>query len=778
MKKLRQWINWKSIKKPNQAKPAKVPYCYKTNQKINAHDPANWMTFEEARTSCEYIGFVLTANDPYFCIDLDHSFKNGQWSQFSLDILTWFQGAYVEVSYSQDGLHIFGRCEDILPDHMKKVKFGESLLELYSNDRFIAYTGIQASGDCNTNCTVNLRKFINDYMVSIGGSVSGSMPNTTISTVSKKYGGYLKPDPEWIGPKDDDELIRRMLTSKKSINALLNGRASVKDLWNNNVSVLTETYPDFTGEYHYDRSSADMALATQLAFWTGRDGPRIDRMIRKSGLKRDKWDNHKEYLSGAKYTIHKACSACKNVYRDPKLLSEKVTKESKDDNYLMVSQFLSIDAQVKYFNGCCYILDRHCIFTPKHGVLKPEQFNTLYAGKTFALTSDCKTTTKKAFDALTMSQGYIFPKVAGSCFRPEHKSGEIININNLQYVNTYIPVNIAYSYDSAEPFVDFVGRLLQVKSDYDYFMNWSASANQNIGVKFRWCIVLQGIQGNGKSLLMRCVAHGIGEKFTFSPQANDIGNKFNSWINEKLFITVDEIDIFNKFEMSNALKPLITNDRIAIQAKGVDAIMIDNRANFGMTTNHKNAILKTELDRRYAIFFTAQQEKEDLIRDGLDGKYFKEYFHWLTNENGYNIIAGYLKRFPIVDALNPATLLLTAPETSSTREAIQISKSIVHQEIQEAIEEGVYGFRGGWISSYAVTKLLESKQLVKFSPVSKRKTMLKELGYIVMPWVSNGRASGKLINEENTRPVLYIKESLKYGNPLTTNDYINAQSEN
>jgi putative DNA primase/helicase len=40
-----------------------------------------------------------------------------------------------------------------------------------------------------------------------------------------------------------------------------------------------------------DDSAADLALCSLLAFWTGNDADRIDRLFRQSGLMRPKWDS-------------------------------------------------------------------------------------------------------------------------------------------------------------------------------------------------------------------------------------------------------------------------------------------------------------------------------------------------------------------------------------------------------------------------------------------------------------------------------------------------------
>src|SRR5262245_10542525 len=45
-----------------------------------------------------------------------------------------------------------------------------------------------------------------------------------------------------------------------------------------------------TSAYGSDDSAADLALCHTLAFWTGRDPARMDRLFRQSGLMRTKWN--------------------------------------------------------------------------------------------------------------------------------------------------------------------------------------------------------------------------------------------------------------------------------------------------------------------------------------------------------------------------------------------------------------------------------------------------------------------------------------------------------
>jgi hypothetical protein len=100
-------------------------------------------------------------------------------------------------------------------------------------------------------------------------------------------------------PQDDQELLNRMFAAR-------NG-AAIRALWNGNL-----------GSYNDDESSADLALCNHLAFWTGCDAQRMDRMFRQSGLMRPKWDKRaRQGRPTAHGTIARAIAKTTQVY-DPR----------------------------------------------------------------------------------------------------------------------------------------------------------------------------------------------------------------------------------------------------------------------------------------------------------------------------------------------------------------------------------------------------------------------------------------------------------------------------
>ena len=175
-----------------------------------------------------------------------------------------------------------------------------------------------------------------------------------------------------------------------------------------------------------------------------------------------------------------------------------------------------------------------------------------------------------------------------------------------------------------------------------------AACVQHQGVKFQWAPLLQGTEGNGKTLFTRCVAAAVGRRYTHYPKAMDIDNKFNGWLMDKVFIGVEDIFVpDHRREVLETLKPMITGgDGLEIQLKGVDQITADVCANFMLNSNHKDAIRKTRNDRRFAVFFTAQQSAEDLARDGMAGDYFPNLYEWLRG-GGYAAIAYFLSTYDI-----------------------------------------------------------------------------------------------------------------------------------
>lgn len=421
-------------------------------------------------------------------------------------------------------------------------------------------------------------------------------------------------------------------------------------------------------------------------------------------------------------------------------------------------QYLDVAAQLQHFEGCVYVSDVHRVLMPNGALLKPDQFKVMRGGYEFQMSPDNSKPTKNAFEAFTESRVTSFPKADTMCFRPDLEPGEIVLNGNMTSVNTYVPAVIHTSNGDVTPFLTLLGKLIPDPGDQAIMLAYLAALKQYPGVKFRWCPLIQGVEGNGKGALMMIAEYLVGERYTHKPSAANLsesGLKFNGWMARKLLIVIEEIHVSDRRELLDALKPLITDDRVEFQGKGMDQVTAENRANFILTSNHRDAIVKTRNDRRYAIFYTAQQENADIARDGMTGDYLPKFYEWLRG-SGLGDIAGYMERYDIPDELNPATRCHRAPVTSSTEEAINESRGLVEQEILNAVAEGRPGFCGGWISSIAVSRLLND--LHRTVPPRKRGMLMASLCYVPHPAFPNGQCTRAIFQEDSKRPVLYVQQ--------------------
>ena len=268
-----QFVVWK-LEERADSKPAKMPCDPANGHRVSAHNPANWMVWQDALTIARQrnlgIGFVFTEQDPFAFVDLDGCRDDaGEWTGLASDIYWRFPEAYSEISQSGRGLHLIFKAD--VPPHGKRT----DRLEFYTGARFVALTGSSAEGDAGADLTARIPDFLADY---------GLAP-----TEDSSFKWTDCPDPGWSGPQDDKELIERMLNARPSPHGAFGEKATFAQLWQGDASALDRAFPSESME-PFDHSRADAALCAHLAFWTGRDCERMDRLFRCSGLCRDKWD--------------------------------------------------------------------------------------------------------------------------------------------------------------------------------------------------------------------------------------------------------------------------------------------------------------------------------------------------------------------------------------------------------------------------------------------------------------------------------------------------------
>lgn len=742
----KQFILYKAV--PSESRPGKtdkIPCTPEGRIPVSAHNSDIWM---DARTALKRalelgepygFGFVFTENDPFWVVDIDSCLTPTGWAPHAVQVAQLLSGCALEVSRSGTGMHLIGSGKP--PIHGCK---NEALdMEFYHSGRFIALTGISAQGSAAADLSPVLYTLTNTYFPADANA--GSMGHWSNEWPVRCAEG---PDLTWSGPPNDDELVQRALKSK-SANNVFGVKASFADLWLADAAKLATAFPGDP----WNASQADSALAQHLAFWTGKDCGRIERMMWQSRLVRDKW-GRQDYLPRTILgVVARQVDVLKTAElpKPPEATGEGVQQLDGD-------RLLHQDAQTSLFAGCFYISEQHKVLVPGGSILKPDQFRVHYGGRSFYMDPGNERVSRDPWEAFTQSQILSHPKVNGACFRPDLPAAEVVLRNGMSFVNTYIPIDVPRALGDSSPFLDHIVKLLPNDLDQQIILSYMAACVQYKGRKFRWAPLLQGVEGNGKTLLTHCVAEAIGRRYVHWPKASKLAKEFNAWMVGKILYAVEDIYVpGERREIIEELKPMITGDQLEIEAKGVDQVSTEICGNFMFNSNHRDAIQKTKNDRRFCVLFTAQQAFEDLRRDGMTVEYFVPLYQWLKT-GGYAIVTEFLHTYEIPAKLNPAGDCQRAPLSSTTGEAISASTGGVEQEIEEAISQGLPGFCGGWVSSHQLEKLLERLGRVRGITHLRRKEMLESLGYRWHPALKEGRTNNPVLPDQ-TKPRLYVHDS-------------------
>ena len=270
LKERPQWVLWRRERRHE--KLTKVLKNARTGRSAESDEPGTWSTFDEAVEGlevfgeCDGIGYVFASDDPYVGIDLDSCAGDegelAEWAQQIVDSVN----SYTEYSPSRKGVHTIARGT-LPPGRRRKGPF-----EMYSEGRYFTITGDHLWDTPGT---------IEDREEEIIALHRWAFPEEE----ERQNGAAPSPVSE-----DDEGLMARALRANPRMERLWQGDRSGYD----------------------SGSEADLALCNHLAWWTGNDAPRIERLFERSGLVREKWTKRADYRA---MTIGKAVSGTTSTYQ-------------------------------------------------------------------------------------------------------------------------------------------------------------------------------------------------------------------------------------------------------------------------------------------------------------------------------------------------------------------------------------------------------------------------------------------------------------------------------
>ena len=303
---MKNWVGYR-LEARNNGKLAKIPVNPYDGNSAKANNPTTWGTYSDARKAVQNynlagVGFEFGVHfQGIVGVDLDNVIlEDGTLKPFAAEIVKKLD-SYTEYSPSGKGLHILCEAKEGMENwsYHNVLHRNDALgLEMYDSKRFFTITGnVYGSTKDIKERTAELKevyaKYLHKELNSNAPSASPVSPLQQVPTSGTVINASM--------PDEDKELWDKMFKSQNGdkIISLFNGD---------------------TSGYDNDDSRADLALCNHLAYWTGNNVVRIDRMFRQSKLMRPKWDTGNNPSYGQR-TIEKALSASTQQVFSPLLES-------------------------------------------------------------------------------------------------------------------------------------------------------------------------------------------------------------------------------------------------------------------------------------------------------------------------------------------------------------------------------------------------------------------------------------------------------------------------
>lgn len=177
------------------------------------------------------------------------------------------------------------------------------------------------------------------------------------------------------------------------------------------------------------------------------------------------------------------------------------------------------------------------------------------------------------------------------------------------------------------------------EDSYIYVLRWMARAVQMPGEPGQVALVLKGRMGTGKSFFARTFGRLFGRHYLSVSDSKRLVSNFNFHLRDCVLLFADEAFYAGDKKHESILKALITEEMIAIEAKGKDIEMGSNCLHVIMASNDDWAVPASMDDRRFFVL-----EVKDSARNS------HEHFQAIQNQmetGGYSALLDMLLKMDL-----------------------------------------------------------------------------------------------------------------------------------
>lgn len=398
------------------------------------------------------------------------------------------------------------------------------------------------------------------------------------------------------------------------------------------------------------------------------------------------------------------------------------------------------------------------IFLTSNGEYMDRETKTTMGPRAFDVKHDRETPTDHDGNP-QRATGYVNDKIEcvhGGMYAPTFM--DVFEYNGVDFFNTYKPNKLTpienTSGEAVQGLIKHIEHMVADERERMILTSYLAHCAQYPGKKLHWALILQGVEGDGKSFFAEMMKYVLGETNCESIGAEMLEEKYTPWSEGNCMVFIEEVkmDNYRKYEVLNKLKPYITNPTISVRRMHTDVYETVNTTNYFALTNFKDALPISDNDRRYAVIFSRWQSKDQLsawMDDNQD--YYSNLYETMRQNKGE--LLHYLLNFKIPSWFMK---LSRAPETRAKQMMIDMSKSPDFLLVEDALNK----FECEDINSEVVNVTKLSKlatdafedDAASFPKSTKLKNIMTDMGY---------QPIGRYKDDERKNQMIYCKDDSK-----------------
>lgn len=214
-----------------------------------------------------------------------------------------------------------------------------------------------------------------------------------------------------------------------------------------------------------------------------------------------------------------------------------------------------------------------------------------------------------------------------------------------------------------------------VEEYYDYFLKWMARGIQTPASPGEVAIVLRGGKGVGKGTISKHYGKLFGRHYLQVANPSHLVGNFNAHLRDVIFLFADEAFFAGDKKHESVLKMLVTEDSIAIEAKGVDIESYPNYVHLIMASNDPHVIRASGDERRYFVLEVGATKRRNT-------RYFKAIQNQME-DGGYEALLYLLQELNL-----EGFEVRNAPETGALQEQKLLSLNIDEEWWYRKLQNG------------------------------------------------------------------------------------------